>query len=64
MLAFSSLSLIFSSRILLGEIINNEGEVAKLPLIFFHITANVYKSITYRNTETNDKMKGPYIFHD
>jgi hypothetical protein len=45
------------------EIIINDSQTPK-PLKKFFLTANVHKSITYRNTETNDKMKGPYIFHD
>ena len=46
-----------------NEIIINDNQTPK-PLKKFFWSANVHKSITYRNTKTNDKMKGPYIFHD
>ena len=45
------------------EIVINDTPI-KQPLKKFCLTANVHKSITYRNTKTNDKIKGPYIFHD
>ena len=45
------------------EIIINDTP-NKQPLKQFFLTANVHKSITYRNIKTNDKIKGPYICND
>ncbi len=46
-----------------NEIIINDT-TSKQPLKKFFMTANVHKSITYRNIKTNNKIKGPYIFDD
>ncbi len=43
-----------------NELINIEGQVASKPLKFFYLTANVYKSITYINVQTKNKITGPY----